>query len=63
VTYKSKPKKQTTYPKLLNEFEKKRHQDWTIDKASQSANTKKVNPKFQAKSSQLLQRFSGKRGK
>ena len=63
MTQKAKPKKQNTYPKLLNEFEKKRHQDWVINNANKKANLGKINPGFQAKNSQLLQRFSGKRGK
>ena len=42
MTYKKKPKKQNPYPKLLNEFERKRTRDWVIDKASQRANLKKI---------------------
>ena len=59
MTYKKKPEKQTTYPELLNTFEKKRKRDWL--KAKQGI--KKENISFKDLDSRRLQMFSGKRGK
>lgn len=57
-SFKSKPKKQTNYPKLLNEFEKKRHQHWPELKQKIQEN-----PLVKAMDSRRLQMVSGKRGK
>ncbi len=58
MTYQSEPKKQNPYPKLLNEFERKRTRDWP--KAKQSF---KENLSVKALDSRRVQMFSGKRGK
>jgi hypothetical protein len=58
MTFQSEPKKQNPYPKLLNEFEKKRNRDWL--KAKQGM---KENQSFKSLDSKRLQMFSGKRGK
>lgn len=63
MTYKKKPQKQTTYPGLLSEFEKKRKRDWVIDKASRKANLKKMSYPGKAQNVKMIQRFTGKRGK
>ncbi|PIS09028.1 hypothetical protein COT75_03625 [Candidatus Beckwithbacteria bacterium CG10_big_fil_rev_8_21_14_0_10_34_10] len=59
--YKKKPKKTTTYPKLLADFEKKRKE--AIIKASQGFNYSKItNRSFNSINSRQNQMFSGKRG-
>ena len=63
MTYQKKPQKQTTYPKLLSTFEKKRKRDWVIDKASRKANLKKMAGPNKARNVKMVQRFTGKRGK
>ena len=63
MTYKKKPKKQTTYPELLTSFEQKRKKDWVIDKANWKTNIKKMPDAVKVKNVKMIQRFTGKRGK
>ena len=63
MTYQKKPQKQTTYPKLLSTFEKKRKRDWVIDKAGKQANFNKNVGTNKIQNVKMIQRFTGKRGK
>jgi len=58
MTFQAKPKQKNVYPKLLNEFEKRRTRDWLKAKL-----TRQQNLSVKAMDSRRMQMFSGKRGK
>jgi len=58
MTFQSNPKQKSSYPGLLESFEKGRHRDWM-----KKDKVKQQNKSFNRVNSRMLQMFSGKRGK
>lgn len=56
--FKANPKQKSSYPGMLENFEKNRKREWIIAKAGFNQNRG-----FKAADSRRLQMFSGKRGK
>jgi len=58
MTFQKNPKQKSTYPKLLNEFDKRRTRDWVKAKIGIQQNLS-----VKAADARRMQMFSGKRGK
>jgi hypothetical protein len=60
---KKNPKQKSSYPSLLNQFEKGRHETWLKGKLQTQKGSFGQNLKAKSFQARALQMFSGKRGK
>lgn len=61
--FKKNPKQKSSYPALLNQFEKNRHQGWLKGKLQTQKGSFGQNLKAKSFTVRALQMFSGKKGK